>query len=175
MLKFCSACGAPVQYRIPADDQRPRAVCTVCGTVHYENPRLVVGCVPLWQGRILLCRRAIEPRRGFWTVPAGFHEIGETVKHAAARETREEAMAEVEIGSLLAVVEVLHAAQVHLFFRAQMRTAAHGIGAESLEVALCEPSAIPWPEIAFPSVTFALQQHLKEPPGGGAGVHYLTV
>jgi ADP-ribose pyrophosphatase YjhB (NUDIX family) len=175
MLKFCSTCGQPVRYRIPADDQRPRAVCTVCGTVHYENPRLVIGCVPVWQGRILLCRRAIEPRLGFWTVPAGFHEIGETVKHAAARETLEEAMADVEIGSLLAVVEVLHAGQVHLFFRAQMRTAAHGIGAESLEVALCEPSAIPWPEIAFPSVTFALQQHLKEPPGGGTGVHYLTV
>ncbi len=104
--------------------------------MHYENPRVVVGCVPEWQGQILLCRRAIEPRRGYWTAPAGFLEIGESMHAAAARETAEEALAQVEIGSLLSIVNVLHAAQVHVMFRAQLRSADHGAGAESLETGL---------------------------------------
>ena len=140
-MKFCSNCGHPVNIRIPAGDTLPRAVCEHCGTVHYENPRVVVGCVPEWQGQILLCRRAIEPRRGYWTAPAGFLEIGESLHTAAARETAEEALAEVEIGSLLSVVNVLHAAQVHVMFRARLRTAQHGAGAESLETGLVRRGA----------------------------------
>ena len=117
---FCSHCGAPTQYRIPAGDHLPRQVCDQCGTVHYENPRIVVGCVPEHEGRILLCRRAIEPRRGFWTVPAGFMENGETMAAGAARECHEEALAKVQILSLLALVDIPEAQQVHVFFRARL-------------------------------------------------------
>ena len=110
-------------------------VCTACGTIHYQNPKLVAGCVPEHEGRILLCRRAIEPRRGYWTIPAGFMENEETLQQAAARECREEALARVEIGSLCAIVHVLHAHQVHVMFRADARRSTHyGVGVESLEV-----------------------------------------
>jgi ADP-ribose pyrophosphatase YjhB (NUDIX family) len=148
--------------QIPAGDHLPRAVCTACGTIHYQNPRIIVGCVPEWHGRILLCRRAIEPRRGFWTLPAGFMENGETLQHAAARESLEEAQTRVEIGSLLAIVHVLHAAQVHVLFRARMLDEHFGAGAESLEVALYEEAQVPWPELAFPSITFALRSYFED-------------
>ncbi len=161
-IKFCSNCGHAVSRQIPPGDQLPRAVCEHCGTVHYENPRVVVGCVPEWQGRILLCRRAIEPRRGYWTAPAGFLEIGESMHAAAARETAEEALAEVEVGSLLSVVNVLHAAQVHVMFRARMQDARHGAGVESLETGLFQESEIPWGDIAFASIHFALERYLKD-------------
>ncbi len=107
---FCSHCGARVEMRIPEGDQLPRRVCPACGVVHYENPRIVVGCVPELDGRILICLRAIEPRRGYWTVPAGFMENGETLEAGAARECQEEALAEVEIGPLLALVNIPEAA-----------------------------------------------------------------
>jgi ADP-ribose pyrophosphatase YjhB (NUDIX family) len=161
-MKFCSNCGQPVQRLIPPGDQRERAVCPACGAVHYENPKIVVGCVPEWEGKILLCRRAIEPRLGYWTTPAGFLEIGETLRAAAARETQEEALAEVEIGSLLAVVEVLHSAQVHVMFRARMLSPACAAGTESLEVTLCEEAAIPWSDIAFQSISFSLRRYLED-------------
>src|SRR5262245_62760708 len=121
--RFCTYCGQPTVTAVPAGDQRPRRVCPACQSVHYENPLVVVGCVAEHEGRILLCRRAIEPRRGYWTVPAGFMENGETLQEAAARESREEALAEVTIGSLLSVVHVLHAEQVHVFFRAMLPAA----------------------------------------------------
>ncbi len=162
VMKFCSSCGQPVHRRIPEGDQLPRAVCDSCGAVHYENPRVVVGCVPEWQGRILLCRRAIEPRRGYWTAPAGFLEIGESMHTAAARETAEEALAEVEVGTLLSVVNVLHAAQVHVMFRARMRAADYGVGVESLETALFAEAEIPWQKIAFASIRFALERFLAD-------------
>jgi ADP-ribose pyrophosphatase YjhB (NUDIX family) len=161
-IRFCSNCGHAVSRRIPESDQLPRAVCDSCGTVHYENPRVVVGCVPEWEGRILLCRRAIEPRRGYWTAPAGFLEIGESIHAAAARETAEEALAEVEVGSLLSVVNVLHAAQVHVMFRARMRNASYGAGVESLETALLPEQEIPWDDIAFASIRFALERYLAD-------------
>ena len=162
IIKFCANCGHAVTIRVPEGDQLPRAMCGNCGAVHYENPRVVVGCVPEWQGRILLCRRAIEPRRGYWTAPAGFLEIGESMHAAAARETAEEALAEVEVGTLLSVVNVLHAAQVHVMFRAQMRAADHGAGVESLETTLFNEAQIPWDEIAFASIRFALERHLAD-------------
>ncbi len=161
-MKFCSNCGQPVTIQIPAGDTLPRAVCGSCGAVHYENPRVVVGCVPDWHGQILLCRRAIEPRRGYWTAPAGFLEIGESMHAAAARETAEEALAQVEIGSLLSVVNVLHAAQVHVMFRAQLRSADHGPGVESLETALYTEERIPWADIAFASIRFALERYFLD-------------
>jgi len=171
-MKFCSNCGQPVQIRVPAGDQLPRAVCGSCGTVHYENPRVVVGCVPEWQGRILLCRRAIEPRRGYWTAPAGFLEIGESLHTAAERETAEEALAQVEIGSPLSVVNVLHAAQVHIMFRATMRAAEHGAGVESLETGLYAEAEIPWGEIAFASVRFSLERYFADRRSGSEGLHF---
>ena len=138
-MNFCSQCGARVALRIPPGDNLPRYVCDACGTIHYQNPKLVVGCVPEYEGRIVICRRGIEPRRGYWTVPAGFMENGETLQQAAARESHEEALIDVAVGSLLAVVHVLHAHQVHVFFRGRLRSADYGAGTESLEVQLVRP------------------------------------
>jgi ADP-ribose pyrophosphatase YjhB (NUDIX family) len=174
-MNFCSQCGAKVRLRIPPGDHLPRFVCEACGTVHYQNPRLVLGCVPEHEGRILLCRRAIEPRRGYWTVPAGFMENGETLQEAAARECYEEALARVEIGSLLSVVHVLHAEQVHVFFRATMPLAEFGVGAESLEVALVTPEEIPWADIAFRSTDFTLRRYLEDKAAGGEPHYFETL
>jgi hypothetical protein len=112
-MKYCSDCGAPVGLRVPEGDLLPRFVCDSCGIVHYQNPKIVVGCVPEYEGRIVICKRAIEPRVGYWTVPAGFLENGETLQQGAAREAHEEALAKVEILSLLTIVHVIHAHQVH--------------------------------------------------------------
>lgn len=161
-MNFCSQCGARVALRIPAGDNVPRYVCDACGLIHYQNPKLVVGCVPEHDGKIVLCRRAIAPRHGYWTVPAGFMENGETLQQAAARESREEALIDVEIGSLLCVVHVLHAHQVHVFFRARLRSPSYGAGVESLETQLVRPQDIPWTELAFPSTEFALRRYLED-------------
>ena len=174
-MNFCSKCGAKVQLRVPEGDHLPRYVCEACGTIHYENPRLVVGCVPEHEGRILLCRRAIEPRRGYWTVPAGFMENRETLQEAAARESHEEALAEVLIGSLLSVVHVLHAEQVHVFFRARLPVANFGAGPESLEVMLVEPRDIPWDDIAFRSTDFTLRRYLEDKAAGREHHHFTTL
>ena len=174
-MNFCSHCGQPVTLAVPAGDHLPRYVCAGCGTVHYQNPKIVAGCVPEHEGRILLCRRAIEPRRGFWTIPAGFMENGETTQDAARRESIEEAMAEVEVGSLLAVVHVLHADQVHVMFRARLPRPEFGAGAESLEVALVDEADIPWQEIAFRSVDFALRRYLDDRRKGAEGHHFTTI
>jgi len=172
-MNFCNQCGAQVEFRIPPGDHLPRHICDSCGTIHYENPRIVVGCVPDYQGKILLCRRGIEPRRGFWTVPAGFMENGETLQQGAARETWEEALAKVEIGSLLSVVHVLHAHQVHVFFRAILKEPEFGAGAESLEATLVDPKEIPWSDIAFPSTVYALERYLEDRAAGRED-HYFT-
>jgi ADP-ribose pyrophosphatase YjhB (NUDIX family) len=174
-MNFCNQCGAKVELRIPPGDLLPRHVCDACGTIHYQNPRLVVGCVPEHQGRILLCRRAIEPRRGFWTVPAGFMENGETLQQAAARESKEEALADVEIGSLLTIVHVLHAQQVHVFFRATLRSPDYGAGAESLEADLFRPEDIPWHDIAFPSTEYTLKRYLEDRAAGREPYHFAEV
>jgi ADP-ribose pyrophosphatase YjhB (NUDIX family) len=148
--------------RIPPGDNLPREVCSACGSIHYENPRIVVGCVPEWQGRILLCQRAIEPRRGFWTTPAGFMENGETLQAGAARESLEEAQARVRIGSLLSITHVLHASQVHINFRAALLEGKFGVGTESLQVGLYQEADIPWEQIAFPSIEFALRSYFED-------------
>ena len=174
-MKFCADCGHAVEHRTPPGDHLPRYVCPSCGTIHYQNPKIVAGCVPEYEGRLLLCRRAIEPRYGFWTIPAGFMENGETTQQAAQRESLEEACAEVEVGSLLAVVHVLHADQVHIMFRAQLPVPQFAAGAESLEVMLCEEAAIPWDEIAFLSVDFALRRYLDDRRRRVEEHHFTTI
>jgi ADP-ribose pyrophosphatase YjhB (NUDIX family) len=131
-----------------------------------------VGCVPEYEGKILICKRAIEPRRGYWTLPAGFMENGETLQQAAARETREEALANVEVGSLMTVAHVLHAQQVHVFFRAKMLEPTYGPGVESLETVLVEPKDIPWADLAFPSSEFTLKRYLEDKAAGLENHHF---
>jgi len=151
-MNFCSHCGQPVTLRIPVGDTLPRHVCDACGTIHYQNPKIVTGCIPEWEDRLLLCRRAIEPRRGLWTLPAGFMENGETTAEGAARETLEEALARVEIDRLYALFNIPHINQVYLMFRARLLDLEFAPGPESLEVALFREDEIPWQELAFPVV-----------------------
>ncbi|QEL64345.1 NUDIX [(di)nucleoside polyphosphate] hydrolase [Oryzomicrobium terrae] len=183
-MNYCSHCGAPVTLRIPEGDRVHRHVCDNCGTIHYQNPKIVAGCVVEWEGRILLCRRAIEPRYGKWTLPAGFMENGETTAQAAARETLEEACATVvgdptpagEPGSvadlpLFALVNVPHIHQVHMFYRGRLHEGRFAPGEESLETALFAESDIPWPELAFRSVRFCLEAYLADRRRGSFGLH----
>jgi len=173
-MKFCSQCGHEVVVTIPPGDHLPRFVCEACGTIHYQNPRIVTGCVAEWQGRILLCKRAIDPRKGFWTLPAGFMENGETTEQAAARETAEEALAEAVDLVPFALVNVPHVSQVHLMFRARLKDGRHAPGAESLETALMGDQAIPWDAIAFPSVRYTLERYLEDRRRGAFGFHHTT-
>ncbi|MEM7762781.1 MAG: NUDIX hydrolase [Pseudomonadota bacterium] len=171
-MKYCSNCGHTVVREIPEGDTHERYVCPNCHTIHYQNPKIVVGCVPQRDGKILLCKRAIEPRVGYWTVPAGFMELRETMAEGAARETMEEACAKVEIGHLFASVDVPHAGQVHVFFTAEL-VSDFSPGPESLDVALYRPEDIPWDEIAFPSGVFALRQYIAD-NGENNGLHLHT-
>ena len=168
-MKHCSSCGETVSRKTPDGDTYERWVCDACGTIHYQNPKVVVGCVPAKDGKVLLCKRAIEPRYGFWTVPAGFMEIGETIAQGAARETMEEACAKVEIGHLFASVDVVRAGQLHLFFTADL-VSDFSAGTESLDVALFTEDEIPWDDIAFRSGVFALQKYFED-AGENNGVH----
>ncbi len=161
-MKFCSECGAPVSRKVPAGDDRPRHVCDACETIHYQNPRIIAGCLPVHEGRILLCRRAIEPRHGYWTLPAGFMENAETVEEAAARETREEACAEVTLDGIYAVFSVRHINQVHMFFRATLATPDFAPGMESLETRLFAEDEIPWDDLAFPTVIKTLRYYYRD-------------
>jgi ADP-ribose pyrophosphatase YjhB (NUDIX family) len=151
-MKYCPNCAANLTVKIPADDSRERYVCEACGTIHYQNPRNVVGSIPVYGEQVLLCRRAIAPRHGYWTLPAGFMELGESTSHGAARETLEEAGAIVEIGPLYSLLNVPHAEQVHLFYLATMTSPYFAAGEESLEVAFFYEHEIPWDELAFPTV-----------------------
>lgn len=161
-MNFCSQCGQPVVQRIPDGDSRPRYVCGGCHTVHYQNPKVVCGCLPVWQDQVLLCRRAIEPRRGFWTLPAGFMENGETTPEAAARETREEAAAEVVIGEPYALFNIRHINQVYVMFRAELKDGVFGVGEESLECRLFSEAEIPWDELAFPTIARTLRYFFED-------------
>jgi ADP-ribose pyrophosphatase YjhB (NUDIX family) len=166
-MKFCNQCGAPVVRQQPPGDNHLRHVCTVCATVHYQNPLLVVGAIPEWRdGRILLCRRAIEPRHGLWTLPGGFMENGETTREAAARETREEANARVDISALYSLYNLPYINQVHLLFRAQLLDLDFSPGEESLEVALFAERDIPWDELAFRPVRYTLQHYFVDRVAG---------
>ena len=170
-MKYCSDCGAPVALKVPPGDNLPRHVCDACGTVHYSNPKMVIGCIPEWRDQVLLCRRAIEPRYGLWTLPAGFMENGETVAQAALRETLEEARARVELGEMFSVLSVPHVSQVHIFYRARLVDLDFGPGAESLAVQLFPESAIPWQEIAFRTVSTTLRHYYADRTAGTFGFH----
>ncbi len=174
-MKFCSNCGAPVALRVPPGDNLPRHVCDACHTIHYQNPRMVVGCIVEHGDRILLCRRAIEPRHGYWTVPAGYMENGESTFQGAMRETLEEANARVEIDSLYALYNIPHINQVYLLFRARLLDPQVSPGAESLEVGLYAENQIPWDQIAFASVRNALVHYYEDRKRGAYPFHMGTV
>jgi ADP-ribose pyrophosphatase YjhB (NUDIX family) len=175
-MKFCSVCASEVVLRTPEDDHLPRHVCPSCGTVHYINPKVIVGCVPEWEdGRILMCRRAIEPRLGLWTFPAGFLEMGETSGEGATRETLEESRAQVEIGPLFAVINVPYVSQLYLIHRGRMLTADHGPTPESSETALMREDEIPWSEIAFPTIWHGLKFFFEDRAKGVVGFHSLDL
>ncbi|MDZ7747718.1 MAG: NUDIX hydrolase [Halofilum sp. (in: g-proteobacteria)] len=162
-VHYCPACGsAEVSWRVPAEDDRERHVCEACGEIHYQNPRNVAGCIAEHAGRILLCRRAIEPRLGYWTVPAGFMENHETLAQAAARETAEEACAETAGLALYALFNLPHISQVYVLFRAGVPGGRAAAGPESLEVGWFEERDIPWAALAFPVVREGLRLYLAD-------------
>ena len=166
LIRYCNSCGAAVTHRVPEGDSLPRAVCDACGHIQYENPKIVVGCLPISGERILLCRRAIEPRYGLWTLPAGFMENGETAAQGAAREALEEANARVDVGELYTLFSVPHISQVHMMFRARLLDEDVSPGIESLEVKLVTADEIPWDELAFQIVRRTLQAYLEDRPRG---------
>jgi ADP-ribose pyrophosphatase YjhB (NUDIX family) len=171
VINYCSVCGTPTSQRIPDGDALVRAVCDACGTVHYQNPKLVVGCLPVWEDKVLLCRRAIEPRYGMWTLPAGFMEKHETLPEAALRETLEEACARVELGSLYTLISVPHVSQVHAIYRARLLDLNFAAGSETLEVALFDEQKIPWDEIAFRTIAMTLRHFYAERQTGRFSFH----
>jgi ADP-ribose pyrophosphatase YjhB (NUDIX family) len=170
-MNFCSACGATVAFRIPSGDSLPRYVCDRCETIHYENPKMVVGCIPEWEDQVLLCRRAIEPRHGLWTLPAGFLENGETAAAGAVRETLEEADARVDIGGLYTFYNLPHINQIYLLFRARLLDLDFGPGPESLDVRLFREHEIPWQELAFRTVGETLKNYFADRARGKFGFH----
>jgi ADP-ribose pyrophosphatase YjhB (NUDIX family) len=178
-MKFCSECAHPVALSIPAGDNRPRYVCVHCEAIHYQNPKLVVGSIPVWEHegklQVLLCKRAIEPRYGYWTLPAGFMENSESTADAALRETVEEAGASIEMGKLFTLLNVVPVHQVHLFYLARLRDLDFAPGIESLDVKLFSEADIPWDELAFPTTRMTLELFFadckKILEGGSYGFH----
>ena len=174
-MNFCSQCGKPVTQRIPEGDARLRFVCDHCSTIHYQNPNIVAGTLPVWGDKVLLCRRAIEPRLGYWTLPAGFMENDETTAEAAMRETQEEAGANIELGPLFSMLNVAHVHQVHLFYLARLIDLDYAAGIESLDVQMFSEREIPWADLAFPTIRTTLElffaDRRKVVDGGAYGFH----
>ena len=170
-MKFCSHCGNPVERRVPAGDNRERFVCAHCEAVHYQNPKIVAGCLAEWNGRILMCRRAIEPCAGLWTLPAGFMENDETTSEAAARETLEEANARVDLTDLYTVFSLPHVNQVYMVFRGRLLDLDFRPGEESLEVSLFDEAEIPWQAIAFETIRHTLRFYFEDRRSGRFGLH----
>lgn len=175
-VRHCTACGEVVELRVPEGDHRRRHVCPACSHIQYFNPRVIAGVIAEWtDGRILMCKRAIEPRRGFWTFPAGFMELGETSGAGAAREAAEEAAVEVEVEGLLAVISVPHVSQVYLIHRGRLRHPRHAVTAESSETRLMREDQIPWDEIAFPTIWQGLKFYVADRAAGGWDIHHLDL
>jgi ADP-ribose pyrophosphatase YjhB (NUDIX family) len=162
-------------YQVPADDNRERATCTVCATIHYENPLNVVGTVPFWEDQVLLCRRNIEPRHGFWTLPAGFMELGETLAEGAVRETVEEAGAHITLEGLFSVLNVVRVGQVHVFYRAALLDTVFDPGPETIEARLFRQQDIPWHDLAFRTVRVTLERYFEDRARGQFGLHLADI
>jgi ADP-ribose pyrophosphatase YjhB (NUDIX family) len=170
-IKHCRACGGAVVYETPAGDNRDRATCTVCHAIHYENPLNVVGTLPVWEDRVLLCRRNIEPRRGLWTLPAGFMELGESTVEGALRETIEEAGARIEMQELFTLLNVVRVGQVHLFYRARLLDTDFAPGPETIEAQLFGEDEVPWDEIAFRTTKRTLELFFADRRAGSFAFH----
>ncbi len=164
-MKYCSQCSHPVSVKVPPGDNRERHVCDHCGAIHYQNPRIIAGCLPVHGDQVLLCKRAIEPRYGFWTLPAGFMENGESTEEAALRETREEAQAEVVLRKLYTLTSILHVNQVQMIYLADLPEARFGISEETLETRLFREDEIPWDQLAFPTISNALRYYFADRAG----------
>ena len=165
-MKYCSHCGEEILFSIPEGDNRPRYWCNHCGVIHYQNPKIVVGAIPVWEGRFLLCKRSIEPRIGYWTLPAGYMENGETLQEGAARETWEEACATVAIGDLYTVFNLPHINQVYMFFLSEMVNGDYAAGDESADAGLFAEDEIPWDELAFPTIGRTLKFFIQDRANG---------
>jgi ADP-ribose pyrophosphatase YjhB (NUDIX family) len=175
-MKFCSQCGSDrIELRVPDGDNLPRQVCAACGTIHYRNPKVVVGCLPEWDDRVLLCRRAIEPRHGLWTLPAGFLEHGESVAAGALRETLEEANARVHLGELYTLISLAQIGQVYMMFRARLADLDFGPGPESLEVRLFSEDEIPWEDLAFRTIARTLRTYFLDRKQGSFPLRVSTL
>jgi len=170
-MKYCSECGAEVTLEIPQGDNRPRHICSNCETIHYSNPKIVAGCIPVWEDKILLCKRAIEPRLGLWTLPAGFMENNESTVEAALRETMEEAGAMVEVRDLYTMISLVHINQVYMMFLADMKDTKFEAGTESLEVDLFAEHEIPWDQIAFPVIEQTMRMFYADRSSGNFQTH----
>lgn len=174
-MNFCSHCGsAQLQFTVPAGDNRPRFVCGQCDTIHYQNPKVVAGCLPIFENKVLLCRRAIAPRQGYWNVPSGYLENGETLEAGAAREVYEEAVAQVANQRLHTVYSIPHINQVYVHFLADLMDGAFAVGEESLECRLFAEAEIPWTEIAFSSSVFSLRKYFADRQNGVERTHVGT-
>ncbi len=174
-INFCSECGNSVEHKIPEGETLYRAVCSACQTIHYQNPKIVAGCIPEWEDKILLCRRAINPRIGLWTFPAGFMELGESTEEAAIRETLEEAHANVRIHALFGIFSLPHVSQVYVVYRAHLLNLDFKPGPESLEVELVSLSNIPWEKLAFPVIHECLNLYAKDIPASLFQTHSTIV
>ncbi len=162
VMKYCTHCAAPVTSSIPQGDNRPRSICMSCGLIHYRNPKMVVGCLPLWDNKILLCKRNIEPRKGFWTLPAGYLECGETTIEGARRETGEETGAAVVGLQPYRLFDIVHIGQIYLIFLCRLQRPEFHTTEESMDVRLFALEDIPWPSIAFPVIAKTLRHYCRD-------------
>ncbi len=174
-IKYCNQCGELTTVKIPPGDNLPRAICDSCGFIQYENPRVIVGCIPEWQDKILLCRRAIQPRLGFWTLPAGFLENNETTQEGALRETKEEANASATIIDVFSLIDIPHINQVYLLYRAKLKDENFSATFESSEVALFDEASIPWDDIAFAAIKKSLKRYFNDRRNGTFSLHAETI
>ena len=161
-MKFCSDCGETVEQRIPPGDNHKRYICSACGSIHYQNPKVIVGTLPVYQQQVLLCKRAIEPRKGFWTLPAGFMENKETTEQGALRESLEEAGASIVAPQFYRLFDLPHISQVYVFYRGELDAGQYQAGPESLDVKLFDEADIPWDELAFPVVKHLLKEYFED-------------
>lgn len=175
IMPYCLTCGYPTEQKIPTGDSRPRLVCNNCGHIHYENPKLICGCILTHQNKILLCRRAITPRYGYWTLPAGFMELGETMAEGGNRECWEEAQASGEDLQLYCLYDIPSIGQIHAIFLGKLKDGAFGVGEESLECALFDEQEIPWNHLAFENITKTLQIYFNDRKAGKFPIHQITL